>query len=243
LAGKDLAAPKFIFCIPDDPELSSANGAQFNQGGVMLRYVITAAIALTLGVLMGLGIATTSESRRLTEAESRVDELTFELKEAQDLLAGARHWSEMHEARARKAHQELREARVRLAKLDPPTPEEEAEVSVHLTQIAHEGGNSISSAEWEQMKKDSLALPAKHWSSTKTDKVDQDVEFVKWAYDEPYFCMDVVQPVRDWLASNQGDLNVVIANKPTGAQYRVTAKRLPSGAECSVKFVGNLNWK
>ena len=52
-----------------------------------------------------------------------------------------------------------------------------------------------------------------------------------------------------WLGSYESyrneptSIDVVVINKPTGAQYHITGQRNTSGASCAIKFVGNVNSK
>ena len=207
----------------------------------MIRYIVTAAITLTIGVLLGIGIGETTTHRRLTEAVSRSEDLEFVLNDTQDLLAGAQRNLDFWREREASVRKELIATRVALAAAKPPTEAELEEIAVPLAQLV--GEDDANDAEWQRLKQANLDAPAKRWSTATASPAKQEEEFFQWAVNMPFLAADVIQPVRDWIAGDKRELDVVIAYEPTGAQYRVTGKkRADGGVECSVKFVGNLNW-
>jgi hypothetical protein len=118
------------------------------------------------------------------------------------------------------------------AKVEPPPAEREVPAEF-----------KVSEQEWERGKQEELARPPKVWVSAETDPFDQGVSFDRWASETGFIVPEVESAVRDWLRTDSREFEQVITNEPTGAQYRVIASKDNSGVTCSIKFIGNLNWK
>ena len=99
---------------------------------------------------------------------------------------------------------------------DEPISKEELDEVLPLAQIANAGGDGISAAEWERLKKANLDAPPKRWSTSETDLQRQEAHFSKWAGSTPFLSVSVLQPLRDWIASDKSDFDKVITNEPTG---------------------------
>jgi hypothetical protein len=111
-----------------------------------------------------------------------------------------------------------------------------------LAQIAGAPGNGISDSEWERLKNANLDAPERIWSTHSLDRDTQQDEFFRWLTNLPCAPIDAAAPMKTWINGTQRELDVIVTNKPTGAQYRVQASRYADGMDCRIKFIGNLNW-
>lgn len=111
-----------------------------------------------------------------------------------------------------------------------------------FAQISRSAGEGFTELEWERIKLANLSLPAIVWK-TNADRQHQKKNFADWCIDTPYLVSEVFTTVNEWLDSEEPTIDAVITNTPTGAQYRITGSRSDAGAECAIKFVGNLYWE
>lgn len=107
----------------------------------------------------------------------------------------------------------------------------------------------------EEVKRMAFAVPPHYWSCTETDYYRQWDEFNEWCDTTPGVVPEVWAGVEHWLHSrfyarlehrtenaDEPEIDTIITNEPTGAQYRVTGKKGSWGVWCKVEFIGNLNW-
>jgi len=97
--------------------------------------------------------------------------------------------------------------------------------------------------EWERSKREALSSPPIEWFCAKTESEEQRDDFWKWQSRKPGLVPEARSTVLEWLEGEASELDKVVTNKPTGAQYRIVGNTDAEGVRCSVKFVGNTNWK
>lgn len=106
----------------------------------------------------------------------------------------------------------------------------------------------ITDADWEILKRNELERPPLKWSSTEGEWLYQKRDFHDWSMKQSVV-PETWLTVSEWLGNDESyhdkpsSLDVIVTNKPTGAQYHITGTRSSSGASCEIKFIGNKNWK
>lgn len=102
---------------------------------------------------------------------------------------------------------------------------------------------TVIDEKWERMKRAALDDPPIEWTCNMTGLDAQKAALRTWRRDTSGLVPEVAPTIEAFLGSAETKLDQVITNKPTGAQYRITGQKTIRGVNCSVKFVGNINWK
>ena len=110
-------------------------------------------------------------------------------------------------------------------------------------ETSNTSGEKTASDDWENAKREALASPPIEWFCAETDSYKQKDDFHDWYFKTSFLVPEVYPSVNDWLDSTKTEIDTIITNKPTGAQYRITGKKQAGSVRCSIKFVGNVNWK
>ncbi|NLE39522.1 MAG: hypothetical protein GX621_15985 [Pirellulaceae bacterium] len=112
-----------------------------------------------------------------------------------------------------------------------------------IAEASNTRANETATSGWENAKREALASPPIEWSCTEAVSCRQKSDFHRWYSSTPYLVPEVYPTVNDWLDSTSAQIDKVITNKPTGAQYRITGKKQAGVVQCSIKFIGNVNWE
>lgn len=114
----------------------------------------------------------------------------------------------------------------------------EQQEEMALKRLAQLAGGDDS----EQVKRMAFAVPPDYWSCTQTDPDRQWHEFNEWCDNSTGIVPEVWLALGEWLRNGEPEIDTIITNKPTGAQYRASGKKGSSGVWCKVEFIGNVNW-
>jgi hypothetical protein len=100
----------------------------------------------------------------------------------------------------------------------------------------------LTDAECEQLMLAALDAPPDKWICEELDPFDQSMEFHEW-YFEMVLVPEIYPTVNEWPASEDTEIDTVVTNKPTGAQYHLTGRKGSWGVWCSIKFIGGKGWE
>jgi hypothetical protein len=87
-----------------------------------------------------------------------------------------------------------------------------------------------------------LAPPIKWTSPAGGTPEDLRDDMRKWAWEQRYLVPEARVSLLDWAGGDKAEIDVVVTNEHTGAQYYVSCQRSEAGVNCAVRFIGNKRW-